>query len=150
MSRVIVLDSTPLGLLCHPNPGPTAVACKTWATALLANRHRLVLPEIVDYEVRREFLLNRRNKAIQYLDQLRTDADFLPLTTDTLRDAAQMWATIRRAGLPTAGPDALDIDVILAAQALSLNDPTVVIATSNVGHLSRLVAAEEWHTIPTT
>ena len=56
----------------------------------------------------------------------------------------------RQTGIPTAGPAELDCDVILAAQALSLNEPSVVVATSNVGHLARFVTAQDWQTIPAT
>jgi hypothetical protein len=41
----------------------------------------------------------------------------------------------------------LDADVVLAAQALTLGAAPVVIATSNVGHLSRFVPAELWQNI---
>jgi hypothetical protein len=53
---------------------------------------------------------------------------------------------VRNAGTPTAGVDALDGDVILAAQVLSLGLPAeeVVVATTNVAHLSLLVPAELW------
>ena len=57
--------------------------------------------------------------------------------------AAELWAAARRAGLPTAGPDALDGDCILAAQALLSVGPsdTVTVASDNVAHLSRFVDA---------
>ena len=63
--------------------------------------------------------------------------------------AASLWAKARQSGLPTADPKKLDVDVILAAQALTLNAPasSVVIATENVGHLSRFVAADLWSNI---
>ncbi len=63
--------------------------------------------------------------------------------------AAELWAAARSAGLPTAGPDALDGDCILAAQALLSVGPsdTVKIATDNVAHLSRFVAAQLRETI---
>jgi hypothetical protein len=52
--------------------------------------------------------------------------------------AAELWAQSRKAGKPTADPKALDGDVILAAQAklLESGGNPVVIATTNVGHLS--------------
>jgi hypothetical protein len=63
----------------------------------------------------------------------------------------EYWSQVRRAGLPTADPQALDSDCILAAQAVLLGDPgnDVVIATTNVGHLGRFprVRAESWEKI---
>jgi len=43
----------------------------------------------------------------------------------------------------------LDVDVILAAQALNFGGPALhfVVATGNVGHLSRFVPAAEWQNI---
>lgn len=56
---------------------------------------------------------------------------------------------MRQAGIPTADPQELDGDVILAAQALAVPQPadTFVIATTNVGHLSRLAPAARWQDI---
>ena len=51
--------------------------------------------------------------------------------------------------LPTAPPDALDGDVILAAQVVlstGLGDIATV-ATDNVGHLARFVDAQPWEQI---
>jgi len=61
--------------------------------------------------------------------------------------AAELWAAARNAGKPTASEKAIDGDVILAAQALTLGVPSFVVATSNVGHLSRYVPAQDWKTI---
>jgi hypothetical protein len=63
--------------------------------------------------------------------------------------AAELWAAARRAGIPTAPPDALDGDVILAAQAiLSAGAGNIVtVATDNVGHLARFVDAQSWEKI---
>jgi hypothetical protein len=43
----------------------------------------------------------------------------------------------------------LDCDVLIAAQALTLGIPSsdLVIATTNVGHLSRFVTADLWTNI---
>ena len=51
--------------------------------------------------------------------------------------------------MPTAHPKELDGDVILAAQGLLVGEggEEVVIATTNVGHLSRFVDAREWRDI---
>ena len=63
--------------------------------------------------------------------------------------AAQLWATSRQAGMPTADLKELDGDVILAAQALLIveSGEGVVIATTNVGYLSRFVEARHWRDI---
>ena len=60
-----------------------------------------------------------------------------------------MWAESRQAKLPTADPKELDGDVILAAQGLLVGEggEEVVIATTNVEHLSRFVDAREWQNI---
>jgi hypothetical protein len=64
-----------------------------------------------------------------------------------MRRAAAFWAQARQSGRPTAPDLALDADAILAGQAAALPAEDVVIATTNVGHLSRFVTAAPWHTI---
>ena len=56
MSAVIFLDSGPLGVLVNPNNHVTPVAMRNWLDALLAAGRRVILPEIADYEVRRELI----------------------------------------------------------------------------------------------
>jgi len=58
--------------------------------------------------------------------------------------AAELWAEVRRRGRPTADPQALDGDVILAAQTLSIGGR---VATENVGHLSLFVEAADWNVV---
>ncbi len=55
----------------------------------------------------------------------------------------------RQAGTPTADPQVLDEDVILAAQALTMSIPAsdLIVATSNVRHLARYVPADVWQKI---
>jgi hypothetical protein len=86
-------------------------------------------------------------KSLKLLDALCTDLVYLPLTTAAMRRAAELWAKARQQGQPTAGDKTIDGDVILAGQLLALEDPTAVIATSNVGHLSRFVPAKLWSEI---
>ncbi len=72
--------------------------------------------------------------------------------------AAELWADVRKEGKPTADNKALDGDVILAAQAIILQDEMllesdlaqdkVIIATGNKKHLSILFAStENWQEI---
>ena len=62
---------------------------------------------------------------------------------DALRFAAELWAQSRRTGRPTADATALDIDVLLAAQALRIGGAPVI-ATTNQKHLSQFVSAFHW------
>ena len=66
-----------------------------------------------------------------------------------METAAQLWAQSRRAGQPSADPHALDGDVILAAQALSLGPVAsgLIVAITNPAHLSRFVPCELWTNI---
>jgi hypothetical protein len=75
---------------------------------------------------------------------------YLEIKTPVMRLAAELWARARQRGQPTASDQSLDADVILAAQALLLNDPNVIVATTNVAHISRFVAADLWQNIPST
>ena len=64
-----------------------------------------------------------------------------------MRKAAELSALARQQGQPTAGDNTINADMILAAQALTLGAPAVVVATTNVGHLTRFVSAELWQNV---
>ena len=147
MSTVVVLDAGPLGLVTNPKHSEQAAACARWLQSLVAGGVRVVVPEIADYEVRRELLRAIKQRGIDRLDELARQLEYLPLTTTAMRKAATLWAEIRQQGKPTAGDKAIDGDVILAAQATTLEVRDAVIATTNVGHLSRFVQAELWQNI---
>ena len=146
MSGIIILDAGPLGLLTNPNNSSRPSACRAWLAALRAAGRRVVVPEIADYEVRRELIRIQSHAALANLDAFGVVLDYLPLTTTAMQMAADLWAQARNVGLQTAPDLALDADVILAAQALSLNTP-VVVATSNTSHLARFVTSEQWSNI---
>ncbi|MEH1891817.1 MAG: hypothetical protein V7K92_20960 [Nostoc sp.] len=63
----------------------------------------------------------------------------IPLTPETMRKAAELWAWVRNQGKPTASNDSLDGDVILATQAiLQLKSfDQVIVVTTNLKHISR-------------
>jgi predicted nucleic acid-binding protein len=149
--RFIVLDSSPLSMLTQRNGIAEADHFKQWLAARQAGGAIAVVPEIVDYELRRELIRAGKTASVSRLDFVTAQpgTTYLPLTTNAIRLAAQMWASARNSGGPTASPDALDIDVILAAQVIAQGWPTgeFVVATSNVSHLSRFVPAAEWTTI---
>jgi predicted nucleic acid-binding protein len=149
MSLVIILDSGPLGLVTNPKATEDALACNRWLEGLVRKGISVKIPEIADYEVRRELLRADKVKGIQRLNELQMFIDYIPLTTQIMLQAAQFWAQMRKQGTPTADNKALDGDVILAAQAIDIQKEghKVIIATTNVGHLSRLAEAKEWREI---
>ena len=149
MSRLILLDSGPLGMVTNPKAKGLPLACQQWLKTLLQRGERFAIPEIADYEVRRELILANLVKSIYRLDHLIQTLEYIPIQTDTMLLAANLWAEVRKIGKLTADPKALDGDVILAAQAKMLaNERTaVIIATTNVGHLSRFTTASNWQDI---
>ena len=104
----------------------------------------MLVPEIADYEVRRELIRARRVTGIGRLDAFIAQVEYLPIQTAAMRQAAVFWAEARLQGRPTAPDPALDADVILAAQATTLDKADVVVATTNPRHLSRYVPAALW------
>ena len=106
-----------------------------------------MVPEIADYEVRRELIRARRSAGIDRLDAFIDAVEYLAITTPAMRQAATFWAEARQQGRPTAADPALDGDLILAAQAATLSRDRVIVATTNVRHLSRFVPAELWSDI---
>ena len=147
MSAVVILDSGPVGLLAQRRGVAPAEACRQWQKDLLAAGVRVILPEITDYEVRGELLRINSLSGIMRLDRLAAAVEYLPLTTAAMRKAAELWALVRQQGRPTADPKELDGDVILAAQAILLGAADLVVATTNVGHLSRYVSAKNWQDV---
>lgn len=147
MTWTIVLDSGPLGFVTHPKPEAENLACALWLEKRLDEGCRIIVPAIVDYEVRRELIRAKKNASLRRLDAFCDAHDFLSITDAHLRHAAELWATIRQQGRPTAPDPAIDGDVILAVQVLSLNDPTAVVATTNPTHLSLFVTADLWQNI---
>ena len=147
--RLVVLDAGPLGLVANPKGRPRAVQCRQWARDLLAAGVRVVVPEIADYEIRRELLRRGATASLQRLDQVKAGLEYDPITTAVMLRAAELWAAAQCAGRPTAPPEALDGDCLLAAQALLAAGPgdVVTVATDNVGHLARFVDARLWEMI---
>jgi predicted nucleic acid-binding protein len=148
VSITVVLDSGPLGLLCAPpHKSGLSAKCKDWLTDLLAANCRLIVPEIADYEIRRELIRAGLVNSVSRLDALNASLEYLPLTTAVMKQAAELWAIARQTGTPTAGDKTIDADVILCAQFLRLGIPGAVIATTNVGHLTRFATAREWSVV---
>jgi hypothetical protein len=148
MTRTVVLDTGPLGLLMQRRGIAPADACRAWVASRIAQGTRFVVPEIADYEVRRELIRLGKADAVRRLDVFNatTPGRYLALTTEAMRVAADLWAKARQRGTPTADPKELDGDVILVAQVLTSGLPArdVVVATSNVGHIALFTTADVW------
>lgn len=154
MPRIIVLDSFPLscmgkGTSATPSATPSlSDRCRQWVIECAEAGHRVCVPAIAYYETLREL---ERLAATAQIARLKAfcfsvPRRFLPLETSHLEDAARLWARSRNAGAPTSPREALDGDVILAAQAQALGEPAgaYVVATTNAGHLARFVPASHW------
>jgi predicted nucleic acid-binding protein len=145
---MILLDASPLGTATNPSSSAEVTAILDWVDAILAAGHRIIVPAIADFEVRRELERLQKKKGLARLDEFNAaEPDrYLPLSDTALRLAATLWAQARRQGKPTADPRELDCDVVLAAQALTMGVPSsdLVVATTNIGHLAQFVAAAKW------
>ena len=144
-----MLDAGPLGLVTNPQATPQNEAAGQWLAQLPLNGYAVALPEIADYDVRRELIRASKARGLRRLDELKSAVLYVPLTTGAMLLAAQFWAQARQRGRPTASDAALDADVILAAQAVLLASDTdqVLIATTNVDHLSPFADARLWQEI---
>jgi len=120
-------------------------------TQCLFGGHRIIVPAIIYYEVRRELLRANKNFGMDRLDAFvaQTPGRYLPLSDQALRLAGELWATARQQGRPTADVKDLDVDVILAAQALSFGAASsdVTVVTTNPRHLSQFIMAKNWNEI---
>jgi len=141
MTKCIVLDTGPLGKIAHPRPNQEIAG---WLKRVVASGAVVIIPEIADYELRRNLLLEGMASSLKRLDELKDLLLYMPLTTQAMMKAAEFWAEARKQGKPRGAPDALDGDAILAAQA---HEAGGVIATENVGHFSWFVQAKHWREI---
>jgi hypothetical protein len=151
VARIILLDAGPLGLAAR-RPGIAEVRqCLAWLATLERSGAMIVVPEIADYEVRRELIRARIMSGLGRLDRLKTRFFYLPISTSAMLLAATFWADVRQRGIPTASPDALDADCVLAGMAASAFDPgdSVTVATNNAVHLVRFpgIDARDWPTV---
>ena len=149
MSLIVLLDAGPLGMITNPRSSQESEACKDWLAALVSKGVEVVIPEIADYEVRRELLRAGKDRGLGRLDALKGMLAYAPITTPVMLKAAEFWATARRLGRKSADDASLDADMILAAQAEALNtgDSQALIATTNVRHLALFVPARQWRDV---
>ncbi len=122
---ILLLDTGVLGRLCNP----TAERVRPYSFWLIgflekSDANRALVPEIADFELRRELIRSaraagvERTRQIDKLDALSARLQYLPVTTVDWRRASDLWADSRNEGTPSAPPAARDGDGILAAQAI--------------------------------
>lgn len=151
MGRIVLLDSGPLGL----------AVCRVGTRGLAEFESRLVelesvgvsllIPAVIDYEVRRELVRLGAATKLRKLNGFQDRFPVLPISDAAWLRAAEFWALVRRMGVPTGSDASLDADAILAGCAVTVGRPgdDVTIASSNVRHLSRFpgIDVREWSSI---
>jgi len=111
----LLLDTAVLGEVCHPRKYGDV---RGWLARVVIH-HEILISEVADYELRRELLRIGSHHSLARLDELTRELSYVPMATSTWRAAAKLWATLRRGGIVTASPTALDGDVLIAAQAIA-------------------------------
>lgn len=135
-----MLDSGPLGRLTHADYSRNRET-RAWLAALLDREVAVFLPEIADYEVRWNLIVEDLTGSLANLDALPSLVSYVPITTADMRKAANLWAKSSKTSRSVGDPKELNADVILAAQAIRLG---AVIATDNIGHLAQFTDAKLW------
>ena len=149
---IIILDTFPTSSVSKREGRKPTLSdhCHKWVDNCEYAGHTILVPAVSYYEALREL---EQRQALSQMVRLKEfcllPTRFMPLTTIHLEAAAKLWGDARRGGRPTSSNDALDADVIIAAQALSLGltRSEYVVATTNVSHLSRYVPCDEWTNI---
>jgi hypothetical protein len=85
--RAIVLDAGPLGMIAHPRPNPQIAE---WYERHLQSDTVFIIPEIADYELRRELLRADLRASLAKLDRLEAVSVYARLTTAVMRRAAEI------------------------------------------------------------
>ena len=136
LRRVVILDSKPLGEICNPiNQEKIKPLIKFLKKSKITRR----VAEITDYELRRELTLQGLTKGISNLNKFKQRQQIVPIDSESLLLATELWAELRKEGQPTADKKNIDCDVIMVAQALQLRKQfeQIIILTIDVKDLIR-------------
>lgn len=144
---IIILDTGPLGLITNPKKNKSQLECLKWFMQIVSNGAKVTTSEICDYELRRELIRGKKIEGLKKLDQFKESFGCIPVTTDVLIKAAELWAWARETNQGTAHDESIDFDVILCAQSILLSElsgKSAVIVTTNVRHIDRYVPSLRW------
>lgn len=149
MKSLYLLDAGPLGMISNPKAKSEAWDCNIWLEEVLLTGFIVGIPEIADYEIRRDLIRTNKLNSISRLNILKEKLLYFPITTMVMLKAAEFWAHCRNQGKPTAPAEALDCDVIIAAQARILDETgyDVTVVTTNTRHISQFVKASIWQNL---
>jgi len=80
MNYALVLDTSPLSeIVRRPGQSPKADACRLWLRAMIAGGSVVYVPEIADYEVRRELVRLGNAASVARLNTFLTTVEYLRL-----------------------------------------------------------------------
>ncbi len=156
---IVFLDTNILGLICNKNVSfDECQQCKKWFDTLFLRGVRIVTSDLCHYEVMRGLISSSIQSAepapgLKSLELLKTDGflEFLPVSTEALNLAANLWARAFTSGQTTRSEKDIDIDIIISAQYQLLKDEfpgqQVIMATTNLKHLSIFCDAANWRDI---
>jgi hypothetical protein len=156
---IVFLDTNILGLICNKNISfDECQQCKKWFDTLFLRGVRIVTSDLCHYEVMRGLIgasirSNEAAPGIKSLELLKVDGflEFLPVSTEALDLAANLWAKAFTSGQTTRDEKDIDIDIIISAQYQLLRDEfpgqQVIMATTNLKHLSIFCDAANWRDI---
>ena len=156
---IVFLDSNILGIICNNNTAfVESQQCKRWFETLFIRGVRFITSDLCDYEVRRGLIGSSIRsgevvEGIELLDVLKREGflEFLPVSTNALSLASNLWAIASNDGRTTRDNKNIDIDIILSAQYQIIRDEfpgqRVIVATTNLKHLSLFCDAAHWQDI---
>jgi predicted nucleic acid-binding protein len=156
---IVFIDTNILGLISNENIYfDEAQQCKKWFSTLLIRSVRVVTSDLCNYEEMRGLLSSSILKkevapGIKSLEFLKADGflEFLPVSTEALDLAAKLWARASTSGQTTRDEKDIDIDIIISAQYQLLRNEfpgqQVIMATTNLKHLSIFCEAAHWRDI---
>lgn len=144
----LFLDTGVLGMVTHPKTDEGHEAAK-WLYGHVLAGATIVVPQICDYELRREYIRKNNEKSLKHLNDLIEKSEYALTTKDIWHKAANLWADCRNRGKRLADDHALDGDVILIATIKDDGNigAQCIVATTNVKHLIDFVDARLFHEI---
>ena len=109
-----------------------------WLDRVVSAGYEVVIPEVVDYEVRRELVRLGASAGLKRLDGLQSRFAYLPITTAAMVRAADCGPSC--AGLGCRRPGRATWTPTRSSRSgghAGLPDEAVIIATANLRHLGR-------------